>query len=324
MHWLRTALRLVPDDPMALLTRLDLLGMTARGLALSGQLADSRDALHELRGLLPAELAELRAQAAGFGAAVERLLGRHPEARAQLVAALAELPDQDGPAALALKLGLATGVAMRAEPGLDRDWPAAALATARRCDDRAATACALALSVVAAHMNGRVDEEVTAWLDECALVTDELPDGDLAPMVESLLWLASAEICQERLGDASRHLARALAVARTTGQSHVVNFIHGLLGARHMLEGDLARAAVHFEDELDAAFLTGSAAQRRLALRNQCMLAIVAGDADNALRLGREALACARWTASSPVAGWPRARSARPISWPATRRAASS
>jgi DNA-binding NarL/FixJ family response regulator len=292
-HWLRTALRLVPDDPMALLTRLDLLGMRARALALSGRLADSRDALHELRRLLPAELPELRAQAAAFGAAVERLLGRPREARAQLLAALDELPDQDGPAALALQLGLATGVAMRADPGLDRDWPAAALATSRRCDDRAATACSLALSVVAAHMNGRVDAAVTAWLDECAAVTDALPDGDLAPLVESLLWLASAELCQERLDDATRHMARALAVSRTTGQSHVVNFIHGLLGARHMLAGDLARAAAHFEDELDAAFLAGNDKMRSLALRNQSMLAFVAGDAGTALRLGREALACA-------------------------------
>ena len=292
-HWLRTALRLLPDDPAAVLTRLDLLGMTARALALSGRLADSRDALHELRRLLPAELAELRAQATAYGAAVERLLGRHAEARAQLLGALAELPDPDGPAALALQLGLATGVAMRADPGLERDWPGTALATARRRDDRAAIACSLALSVVTAHMNGRADETVTAWLDECAAVTDALPDGDLAPVVETFVWLASAEACQERLDDAARHLARALAVSRTTGQSHVVSFIHGLFGARHLLTGELARAAAHFEDELDAAFLTGSDALRSLALRNQCMLAIVAGDADRALRLGREAVACA-------------------------------
>ena len=292
-HWLETALRLVPDDPAALLVRLDLLGMTARALVLSGRLADSRDALDELRRLMPAELAELRAQTTAYGAAVERLLGRHAEARAQLRAALAELPDQDGPAALALKIGLATGVAMRAEPGLDRDWPSAAVAAARRLDDRAALACALALSVVTAHMNGLANEEVAAWLDESAALTDALPDGDLAPVVESLVWLASAETCQERLDDASRHLARALDIAQTTGQSHVVNYIHGMFGARYLLDGQLARAAAHYEDELDAAYLTGSDAQRSLALRNQCMLAIVAGDAENAVRLGREALACA-------------------------------
>jgi DNA-binding CsgD family transcriptional regulator len=292
-HWLETALRLVPDDPAALLVRLDLLSMTARALVLSGRLVDSREALDELRRLVPAEMAEMRAQATAYGAAVERLLGRHAEARAQLRAALAELPDQDGPAALALKIGLATGVAMRAEPGLDRDWPSAAVAAARRLDDRAALACALALSVVTAHMNGLANEEVAAWLDECATLTDALPDGDLAPVVESLVWLASAETCQERLDDASRHLVRALDIARTTGQSHLVNYIHGMFGARYLLDGQLARAAAHYEDELDAAYLTGSDAPRSLALRNQCMLAIVAGDAENAVRLGREALACA-------------------------------
>lgn len=292
-HWLETALRLVPDDPAALLVRLDLLGMTARALVLSGRLADSRDTLGELRRLVPAEMAEIRAQTTAFGAAVERLLGRHAEARAQLRAALAELPDQDGPAALALMIGLATGVALRAEPGLDRDWPSAAVAAARRLDDRAALACSLALSVVTAHLNGLANEEVVAWLDEGAALTDALPDGDLAPVVESLVWLASAETCQERLDDASRHLVRALDIAQTTGQSHVVNYIHGMFGARYLLDGQLARAAAHYEDELDAAYLTGSDAQRSLALRNQCMLAIVAGDAENAVRLGREALECA-------------------------------
>ncbi len=131
-HWLEAALRLLPDDAASAMARLDLLGMRARALGVTGRLWESRDALHELLGLLPAAFAEPRAQVVAFAATIERLVGRHVEARAALLAELATLADQHGPAALALKLGLATGVLMRSDLDRGQDWSGAALETARR------------------------------------------------------------------------------------------------------------------------------------------------------------------------------------------------
>jgi hypothetical protein len=105
-HWLAVAVHLVPDGADSILVRLDLLAMQARAFGLSGRLRDSRSALHEIRRLLPAEFAEQHAQIAAFCAAIERLIGRHAEARAQLLAELRAQPDQHSSAALALKLDL--------------------------------------------------------------------------------------------------------------------------------------------------------------------------------------------------------------------------
>jgi hypothetical protein len=35
------------------------------------------------------------------------------------------------------------------------------------------------MCVVAGHAAGKVDEHITAWLDEAAALVDALPDGDL-------------------------------------------------------------------------------------------------------------------------------------------------
>ncbi|WP_432825938.1 helix-turn-helix transcriptional regulator [Dactylosporangium sp. CA-092794] len=292
-HWLQAALRLVPDTPESLLVRLDLLSLRARAAALVGRLEDSRARLHELRRLLPAELVEQHAQIAGFCALIERLIGRHEEAHAQLLAELAALPDQDGVAARLLKLGLAAGAVMRADPEADRDWPAEALATARLHPDPAPVAAALAMCVMAEHMADRVDAGTAARLDEATAIIDALPDGALAETVELVGFLCAAEINQERLPSAIRHLERARRVAGSSGQSHVVAFLHMMLGTANLLLGRLDRATACFDDELDAAYLTGSTAQRSNALRDQCLLAVMAGDTEEAVRLGKEALACA-------------------------------
>ncbi|RSM47553.1 hypothetical protein DMB66_48320 [Actinoplanes sp. ATCC 53533] len=354
-HWLTVALRLVPDVAESILIRLDLLTLRARAYGLSGRLLESRTTLHEIRRLLPAGLAEQHADIAAFCATIERLIGRHAEARAQLLAELRTQPDQHSDAALALKLGLATGVVIRADldpgpapgvppdaapglapelapdsapdpapgptpelvpdlapghaadlapgpapgprpdPGLasGRDWPAEALTTARLRGDAVATAWALAMCVVADHMAGRVAEQTATRLAEAAQLVDALPDGDLAESIESIMWLGAAETCQEWLGDAIRHLLRALAITRAAGQGHGVAYIHAMLGAAHLLLGDLERAGAFLDDQLDAAYLTGSTDLVSQAWRNQCWIALARGDVEEALRAGKEAVACA-------------------------------
>jgi DNA-binding NarL/FixJ family response regulator len=98
-----------------------------------------------------------------------------------------------------------------------------------------------------------------------------------------------AEINQERLPSTIRHLERARQIAGSAGQSHVVSFLHMMLGTVNLLLGHLDRATAYFDDELDAAYLTGSTAQRSIALRDQCWLAITAGDTEEAVRLLLEA-----------------------------------
>jgi hypothetical protein len=108
-HWRRTALRLLPADPAQESMRLVLLGMLAKGLGVTGEFERSREALHEVLTLMPAEPAVPRAQVVGFCAQIERLLGRHPEAHALVLGELNGLSDPDSAAAAVLELELAAG-----------------------------------------------------------------------------------------------------------------------------------------------------------------------------------------------------------------------
>ncbi|HEY6798095.1 MAG TPA: AAA family ATPase [Kineosporiaceae bacterium] len=293
-HWLRTALHLTRDDPATIRSRVDLLLLQARALGLTGQFQDSRATLDELRRLLPLELTEQRAQIAATCAMMERNLGRHAEARAQLLAELQALPDMHGRAALVLQLGLADGVVMGTDPTPCRDWPEEALRTAKRHPDRLSLAFALAACVLNDHRVCQLNERTALRLDQGAAIVDALTDGELAENLGALAMLSSAELCHERLDDAIRHLARALRIADATGQSHLTNFLHSMLGAAYLLLGRLERAAGHLADELDAALLTDSPWLRSLALRSQCLLAVTAGNTDTALRAGQEAMATAQ------------------------------
>ncbi|HEU4426934.1 MAG TPA: AAA family ATPase, partial [Pilimelia sp.] len=291
-HWLRAALRLLPDDPAAMPVRLALTGMLAKALGVVGRLEESRDVLQEILRLIPRDPSDQRAKYVAFAALIERLLGRPAEARAILVNELSGLDDQDGPAALTLKVGLATGVVMRAERDAIRDWTAEALAAARRGPHRIILAGTLAMRVVGCHLT-RSAGPTAAMLDEAAAIVDSLPDAAVAEGLDLVAWIGMGELCEERPDAAIRHFDRALRVARGTGQGHVVSYVHGLHGAAYAAIGDLATAAGCFDDALDAAMLTGSRRLRGAALEHQCYLAVWRGDLDEALRLGKEAFACA-------------------------------
>jgi AAA ATPase domain len=121
-HWLEVALRLLPEAESTLAIRLRLLGLRAKALGVTGRLAESRDVLHEVLALLPAQPAAERAQVVGFCALMDRLLGRYAEARALLLRELDGLADSDTAATAILKLELASGRLMRGDVTPDRAW----------------------------------------------------------------------------------------------------------------------------------------------------------------------------------------------------------
>ena len=81
-----------------------------------GRLAESHADLLESIALAPADAVGLRVQLATTCAGVERLLGRHEEAHARLVAGLDQLPDRAAPDAIALMIELAIDGLFRADP----------------------------------------------------------------------------------------------------------------------------------------------------------------------------------------------------------------
>jgi DNA-binding CsgD family transcriptional regulator/tetratricopeptide (TPR) repeat protein len=299
--WLTTALRLLPSDPATTHQRVQLLGLYAEALAVTGEMQGSRDALQELLRLLPDTLDEFRARIAVLAAIIERILGREAEADAFLRTELAALGEQASPAALAMKAALAAGAVLRSDATAARRWMADVLADAGRTAGSAQYAAALALSVMADHLAGEPHPDAAARLDRAAEVLDAMPDGDIIAGLELVGWIGAAELAQERIPDAIRHLERVLAVARVAGRAHVMSHHYGLLGSAHAFLGDLARTTECFDNEYDAAQLTGSVGQRGTAMEHQCWLALWRGDLALALQLGKEALTAAETGGYEPT-----------------------
>jgi DNA-binding NarL/FixJ family response regulator len=294
-HWARAALRLLPDEEDLAFARLGMLGLLARALGVTGHLAESRDVLHQVLALLPAELAEQRAQTLTFAATIEQLLGRHAEARALLLSAL-DSADPDGPVAATLTMGLASVQMFRADFDAGHNWAADALAAARRLGDPLMLAAALGLCAASAEM---APADRAAYVGEAAGLVDALTDGDLAGRLEAAVWLAWAEMLADRFDDSLRHLERGLRVARATGQNHLVTYLLMAGGSTYGLTGQLAAAAESFDDALEVALLTGSDELRTMALASQSWITAWRGDLAEALRLGEQAMASAQ-----RVTGW--------------------
>ena len=92
-RWFAAALRLVPASTPGE-ERIELLLSYAAALAASGRFDESHATLIEGAGIVPADAEALRARVAVACAGVERLLGRHTQARARLESALGDLPDR--------------------------------------------------------------------------------------------------------------------------------------------------------------------------------------------------------------------------------------
>jgi DNA-binding CsgD family transcriptional regulator len=267
--------------------------MRAKALGVTGRLAESRDVLHEVLALLPARPPEQHAQVAGFCALMDRLLGRHAEARALLLRELDGLIDSNSAATAMVKLELAAGRLMRGDITAERDWAQEAMVIARRLGDRSLLAAALGMCVLNDFSDASIGDQSFFLLDEAAELVDSLPDSDLARHVTAAVHVGWAEMHLERIDDALRHLDRGLQLARATGQNHMLTSLLVGYGAACGLSGRLREAGDCFDDAVDAAALTGSDELRVMALAHRCWITLWQGDISEALRIGEEAVSCA-------------------------------
>src|SRR5262249_16063338 len=159
---------------------------------------EGRDALHEVLAL---ESGERRTQAVAFCATLERLLGRHDEARALLLAELGRMSG-DSPEAFAILLELGSGAVARAQDGTQ--WISGAWAVARRLGLAHLEAAAATLQLKSLCSSGPLSTALDA-LAETVILVDGLPDQRLAERLDAAHWLGWSEIALGRPRDASRH-----------------------------------------------------------------------------------------------------------------------
>ncbi|MFD9479536.1 AAA family ATPase [Streptomyces nojiriensis] len=279
-HFLRAAIRLLPDAESATPQRLILLGRLAHVLGATGDLRQARETMHEVLRLLPAELTQIRAQTVRACATVEQILGRYTEARAMLHSEWKRVEGVDAHAAAVLLVALVAGESVEREHGQDR--VAEAIAAAREVGDPMLLATALSAATL---IDRRADR-----LDEAAALLDALPDSDLVRDIDAAFWLSWSEISADRLMAASRHMSRGLQLARASGQSHKIALLTAIRGMVHAYLGELAAAATCFDDSLESAQLTGSEELRVMALTFGCWINTWRGDLAEAIRLGKEAI----------------------------------
>ena len=285
-HWFGTALRLLPAD--ADQDRLGLLLLYARALSQIGEYAASHEALLEGLRLAPPEF-PLRGRLIGACATIERLLGRHAEARARLERGLDALPDRAVPDAVSLMMELAGSGFFRADFESMWEWARKALAVARELDDPPGLAASTAMAAMADAFVGLIDDAQRHCTEAAALV-DALPDEQLALRIDAGLYLMGAELHLDRFARAREHGRRAVAVGRATGQGFLFPALVPALGSTNEILGRLAESVEVIEGGIEAARLSSNAQALSLALMNRCMTANTAGDTELALRSGEKSL----------------------------------
>jgi len=251
-HWLRIALRRLPDDGDHAQQRLEVLLLLTRALGVAGRLGESRALLHEILRIVPVRPPGPRVAAITFCATMERLLAQYPEARALLAAELASPRAAATPEAIPLAVEYATVTLLSGEFPVAREALANAVTRARRGISRVREAHAEAIGAFGEVHEGRIEQSAAA-ADRAAALVDTLPDGDLTDELETLSVLGWAELFLDRHVDAARHFARGVSISQNSGQYHVLP--HLLLGQGQLatMRGPLDQAIALSEDAEEIA-----------------------------------------------------------------------
>ncbi len=287
-RWFSGALRLLPETA-AVDQRVELLSAGATSLAATGQFATAHEALVESLRLVDADAAAPRVQLTAACARVERLLGRHEQAHERLAAALEDLPDASGVAAVSLMLELAADELYRLRYHAGQAWARQAVDAAKANADPALEAAALATLARALSWGGDPNqgEQVRS---QAAAILDLLTDEQLAGRLDAAVELAGAEIYLDRFGEAAAHAERALAVGRATGQGHLFPGIFATLGVALTMAGRLADAAELLDAAIESARLSGHPPALAWALFCRAFVAVPAGDLKTAIAAAQESL----------------------------------
>ncbi len=287
-HWFADALRLLPATASRQ-EQIELLSARAAALTAAGRFADSHAALLEAVELVPEDAHATRARLARACAGVESLLGRHEQAGMRMAEALASLPDQGSPEAVALTIELAQNDIWRAKYEEMHDWAERALDAARRLGDATLIASALAALALADSMTG-APERAEVDRSEAAALVDSMSDGELARHIQASALLGGVELYLDRYAEADVHANRALTVARATGQGEYVLVLIQTVGAVWRQRGKLAEAAELLDGGIEAARVLGNTHALVWGLSSRSSTALRMGDVELALATAQESV----------------------------------
>jgi ATP/maltotriose-dependent transcriptional regulator MalT len=205
------------------------------------------------------------------------------------MAGLESLSDTSSPAAVTLLRELSVDGFYRMDYGSMRDWARRALDAARPLGDRPLTASAAGILTLGCVFDGATEEAESARA-ECAALVDAMTDDELALCLDFAVdTLAASDLYLDRFEEAAALSARALDVARATGQGQVVQILFWS-GTIRTLCGRLDGAADVLDTAIEITRLSGHAEGQAWNLFSRSLVATAAGDVETALATAEEAM----------------------------------
>src|SRR5690606_14930683 len=125
-------------------------------------------------------------------------------------------------------------------------WAERAVSAARPMDEPALLAAAMAVRAWASAASGSADM-AQQYCDEATELVDGLTDEVLAPRLDALASLASADLFLDRFSAATRHARRALGIARATGRGDLLPAVVAMLGGSLWMQGKAREAEELFD-----------------------------------------------------------------------------
>ncbi len=285
-RWFAAALRLLPESAPPD-QRLAQLVPLATMLIADGQVERASAKLAETLSLIPREQPILRARVVTARALMERLLGRTDGVRAALDAAVDELPASASAERAALTIEVAADGYFRG------DWegmaePARhAFALARPTEDASLKAAAAAVLALADVNVGRTSAAIR-HSEQASALLDAIPDDELAVHLGAAHWVGWCRHHVERYSDVVRHYERALAIARSHDESHLLVPTLVGLAISYTWLGEVERAGERATAATENAELIGAEQMVALTWGLRAWVAVRAGRLHEAIELARE------------------------------------
>jgi DNA-binding NarL/FixJ family response regulator len=291
-RWLTTALSLLPaSEPPR--RRIRLLGHLANAHAAVGDLASGLVALHHSLSIVPPGEHLALVNVAIACSEGERLLGQPDVAAETLRVVYERIPDRNSTEAARLAVARSANAFYLGAHDDTLKWADEAVRVAERLDDEALLVAARSARLAGAAFSGRI-AAARALHAELKPQLDALDDVALGRQLDALGAVASGELYLDLYRDAHAHAARGLAIARRTGQTHLMPVFTPIGGTAAWMTGQVDAAIEILDDAIEAARTLDNDAVLAWHLFNRALPELVLGDLDRAILLSEESWARAR------------------------------
>lgn len=301
-RWLTTALSLLPaSEPPE--RRIRLLGHLAQAHGAVGDIPSGLAALRHSMSIVPDGNHRARTSVAIARSEGERLLGQPDVAAATLGDAYGRLDDRESSEAARLAVAQSTNALYLGAYDEMLRWADEAERVAALLGDGALLGAALAARTAGAAFSGQTSLALQLH-DRAVPMIDGLDDATLAFQLDALGGLAGAEVYLDLYAHGYAHSVRGLAIARRTGQTHLMPLLTPLAGVSAMMVGDFAAAAEILDDAVESTRMVSNESVLAWLLLNRALLALMTGDLDTSSASSSES-----WTLAEPlgeglIRGW--------------------